>query len=643
MNNYEEEVDLPFKLPTRFYGAMLAVWQMRKDLQNRFPLHSQDELRYQSFLAWCTLHGRREYAALRQLSAWDESLSNPGNLPTLEKDPLAKMFTTGMSLLGIAQYDDIRWPILCRTSARRSLWRKYWRKIHAELKMTIPEWQLMLMARYYDHSIESMILDIGYGFQRRKILKNPALYIRKYNLEKVAEYFQKHALQSQKGSVAPETSAETHNNAPANTIIFSNKEMRLGKIVSYVPQWLLKLFRFTTLIRLNNTPASAESAVMKQIAVNSPIAPQIHYPFGVNLFGYAQGELGQGEDLRMLAATFDLANIPFCIINIRPGNNISQNDNTVDHWISEQPKFGINIFCMTGIEHLRYYLQCGKKVFEGRYTIGLWPWELPSWPDSWAHVYTLVDEIWGISAFTSNAYKKAPIPITTMPLPVLVEPIAEKTRKDFGLPEQDYLFIYSFDLSSTLTRKNPQALIDAFLLAFPQNEEELAVGLVLKINNVEKMNLNWRRIKKKVKDDRRIKIIEGTFARDEVLALYKCCNCFVSLHRSEGFGRGIVESLMLDLDVIATGYSGNMDYSEASRLLLVDFTLRGIKEDEYFLPNGQSWAEPSISQSAKYMRQLTENSRLDRDNYKAFERYLPATVSATYEQKLHLVFEKHKA
>ena len=98
---------------------------------------------------------------------------------------------------------------------------------------------------------------------------------------------------------------------------------------------------------------------------------------------------------------------------------------------------------------------------------------------------------------------------------------------------------------------------------------------------------------------------------------------------------------MLDLDVIATAYSGNMDYSEAKRLLLVDFTLRDIKEGEYFLPNGQSWAEPSTSQSAKYMRQLAKNH--DRTDHETFERYLPIKVRSKYEQKLHLVFEKNKA
>ena len=247
---------------------------------------------------------------------------------------------------------------------------------------------------------------------------------------------------------------------------------------------------------------------MQQIPAESSTSPQIRHPFGVNLIGYAHGELGQGEDLRMLAETFVHANIPFCIINVRPGDNISQNDHTVNNWLSEQPQYGINIFCMTGVEHLRFYLQCGNSIFKGRYTIGLWPWELPLWPDLWSHAYALVDEIWGISEFTSLAYRNAPLLVTTMPLPVSVNPIADKSRYDFGLPAKDYLFIYSFDLSSTLTRKNPMALIEAFKLAFPNGETNSSVGLVLKINNADKLNLQWRSIKRKTANDPRIKIIE---------------------------------------------------------------------------------------------------------------------------------------
>lgn len=338
-----------------------------------------------------------------------------------------------------------------------------------------------------------------------------------------------------------------------------------------------------------------------------PVPKQIgEYPFGVNLFGYSAGELGIGEDLRMLARAFECANVPFCIVNVAPGRNVSQKDLSVQQWVVDEPVYAFNIFCMTGFEMCRYVLESGLANLESKYNIGLWPWELEDWPSTWRHAYTLVDEIWGISEFTANSYRAAPVPVVPMPLPVVISDIASLGRPHWNLPTSAYLFVFSFDMNSTISRKNPRAVIEAFKQA-AQDRHTDEVGLVLKISHSDSNAAAWREIKKLIAGDSRIHVIAREMRKPEVLALYSCCDCYVSLHRSEGFGRALAEAQLLGLALIATGYSGNLDFCSPPTDL-VDYQLVSLGDGDYPNGAGQRWADPDAAHGARLMRDSMERS-----------------------------------
>jgi hypothetical protein len=360
------------------------------------------------------------------------------------------------------------------------------------------------------------------------------------------------------------------------------------------------------------------------------------FPFGVNLFGYAQGEIGIGEDVRLLALALKSQNIPFVIVNIKPGADVSQKDNSVDHWISKNACYAINIFCITGIEQVRYACEKGLAIFEARYNIGFWPWELPQWPASCTHAFGMVDEIWGISRYTANAYRRAQRPVYVMSLPVTIDNISTMSREAFRLPEEDYLFVFSFDFNSTLVRKNPIAVINAFHKAFPLGGSE-KVGLVLKASHVNAMNKEWKKIQRLIHRDSRIHLIDTTLRRPEVLALYKCCDCYVSLHRAEGFGRGLAEALMLDLQLIATGFSGNIDFCTKERVGLVRYQRKEVGRMEYFHADGQNWADPDIDHVAELMQNIRSNPRPLEP--RTFE-FSPATLGVRYAKRLDEIKQK---
>lgn len=338
-------------------------------------------------------------------------------------------------------------------------------------------------------------------------------------------------------------------------------------------------------------------------------------PFGVNLIGYVFGQLGIGEDLRMAARAMLAADIPFTLIDFQPGKDIPQNDRSLAAYVAVEGEYAINIFCMTALEYGRFYAERGNKQLEGRYNIGYFPWELNRCPDEWEDLVQHVDEVWVSTQHTYNAF----FPVTTKP--ILIMPMAvelgkisnfgtqEQTRQHFGLLPKAKLFCFSFDLNSSIHRKNPEACVEAFLQAFPADKfSKNAVGLVIKIHPPTRHHSVWEKLKQTAAKDERIQIIQVTLSRPDLLALYQCCDCFLSLHRAEGFGRGIAEAMQLGLHVITTGYSGNMDFCDEPYADLVEYTLVKIKKGQYPFGVRQVWANANISHAANLMRAFFDNT-----------------------------------
>lgn len=385
------------------------------------------------------------------------------------------------------------------------------------------------------------------------------------------------------------------------------------------------------------------------------IAPEVRVPFkdrplGVNLIGYAFGQLGIGEDARMAARALLAVNFPVAILNFSPGANIPQNDHSMQNHVTEHGSFAFNIFCMTALENGRYYAERGLHQFRDRYNIGYWPWELSRWPKQWETMLDLVDEVWVSSQHTFDAL--APVcskPIHLMPMAVELGEVRKFSsikvaREHFGLPPNARLFCFSFDLNSSFHRKNPQACIDAFLQAFPSEAFSCdKVGLVIKVHRPTTRHVAWEKLKTLAKKDPRIHIIENTLSRPDLLALYKACDSYVSLHRAEGFGRGIAEALQLGLYVITTGYSGNLDFCRPPNAGLVRYQLVKLKKGQYPHGDGQVWADVDVTHAAELMRKFV--SCKNRREYPAlcdWSAFSAAAVGVQYRQRLEQIWRYSK-
>lgn len=531
-----------------FYGLHLAIWQLRdKDLQYSCHLHS--EAGRKKFLAWCVVHGRKEYRALKDLDVFWKFLSMPADIPKTE-------WSVGISrflYLAMAEREDIGIDPELKTPDQQKealFWFFFsggWRELGLSYR-DIPVWQKRFWLNT-DDICESRFA--GFIYDQRPDLQQA------FNLDTDSG---KQGFRHWLGHHAP-------------------KETFLDLLLKPNP----------LACEQNHLNGSQQSSA----------------EFGVNLIGYAFGELGIGEDVRMAAQALDVMGIPFTVINFPPGDNIRQNDKSVAEWVSDKAIYSINVVCLTALEHLRLYVERGAELFKGYYNIGYWPWELQDWPENWKHCFNLVDEVWASSRHTYRAVRKAtPLPVKYMPMAVALpdglDVSVPKPITRFKLPKDKYLFVFSFDGNSFIQRKNPGAVIKAFTHAFAASDSD--VGLVVKCMRPDSKNPVWQQITALAAKDDRILIIDEMLSKLDVMELYRACNCFVSLHRAEGFGRGIAEALLLGLDVIATNYGGNVDFCRKAGAYLVAYKSIALKKEDYVEGSGKYWAEPDIEDAVRAMK-----------------------------------------
>lgn len=360
---------------------------------------------------------------------------------------------------------------------------------------------------------------------------------------------------------------------------------------------------------------------------------------GVDLFGYTRGELGIGEDVRMLSQALAEVAVPHAAIDVRPDPSVRLQDLRLDGRLADSPAHRAVVFAMTGVETVRVAATRGLAELRGRYVIGHWPWELPAWPRCWSGAYDLIDEIWTISRYTRDAFAAdAPVPVLLMP-PAVALPDGYRRwhRSDFGLPESAFLFHFSFDFLSYPHRKNPWACLEAFRRAFPSPGEP--VGLVVKTMRADRRTPAWRRLSKAALADPRVVLVDRTMARDETIGLMACTDCYLSLHRAEGFGRGLAEAMLLERPVIATGYSGNADFVTDATGFPVDYRLTAVRPGQYPGGEGQRWAEPDIDHAAAQMRRVYEDpaaaGRIAEAGRRHAERvFAPAAAGTRYRDRL---------
>lgn len=250
-----------------------------------------------------------------------------------------------------------------------------------------------------------------------------------------------------------------------------------------------------------------------------------------------------------------------------------------------------------------WYPRAGLGMRPGVRRIAVWYWEMEDIPAEWVPQLGWPDEVWAPTRFLADTFRKyVRVPVVPMLPGVELPPFTPLPRSHFGLSDERFVFLFSFDWFSTPVRKNPFGLIDAFRRAFRPDEP---VDLVLKVSRGEACPERFGELKAAA-DVAEVRVLNEVLPRAELLALMACADCYVSLHRSEGLGLGLAESMLMGKPVIGTAYSGNLDFMTDANSYLVRCGRAACTEDASPYQKGYVWGDPDLDHAAELMRRVYE-------------------------------------
>ncbi len=328
------------------------------------------------------------------------------------------------------------------------------------------------------------------------------------------------------------------------------------------------------------------------------------YTAKVALTGQWSAPTGRGEDVRCSAISLQAAGFSDFLIVDSETHQVLRPDGSLLP-TSCKVEVEVNILHLNAdTAYADWRLMQRLRVF-AKTSVGFWAWELERLPSYWRHSFSFFDEIWASTRFAKAAFSREQLrPVRLMPMAVFV-PAAQREcgRRELDLPTDATVFLFVFHFGSFVSRKNPEAVVRAFLEAFPAGDEK--VYLVIKTMGAED---DYERLEQlnMLCADPRISLRDIRLARDELVGLIKASDAFVSLHRSEGFGRGPAEAMLLGRPTILTAYSGTNDFATSKCTYLVDYELVPVVAGEYIGVEGQNWADPKVATAARHMRNIYE-------------------------------------
>lgn len=331
-------------------------------------------------------------------------------------------------------------------------------------------------------------------------------------------------------------------------------------------------------------------------------------PFGVNVFGYVYAESGVGEHTRLLIAALRAAGVPYSVVPLNHSGSRQQADFAADG--PDTASYPVHLVSLNADQIEGFYRERGPELFADRYTIGLWAWEVEAFPDWLAAKAEYVDEIWANSTFSARAIAaQVDKPVFAFSLPV-AEPVGPFAgRTELNLPA-GFLVLFVFDFDSVAARKNPLGAVQAFRRAFAAGE---GPQLLIKTVNAARHPREAAELRAAAADRPDIEIRDGYLSPGHQRSLMNACDLYLSLHRSEGFGLTLAEAMAHGKPVVATAYSGNLDFMSDDMGFLVPFRLAEIGPGRAPYPAFGRWAEPDLDSAARALRRAWENPEDSRE------------------------------
>ena len=171
---------------------------------------------------------------------------------------------------------------------------------------------------------------------------------------------------------------------------------------------------------------------------------------------------------------------------------------------------------------------------------------------------------------------------------------------------------------------------------------EEGIRHVIKVQNKSGNEDDFDALREEVESLPGTVLLSETLKRYEVYELQSACDCFVSLHRSEGFGLSIAECMYLGKPVISTDWSATAEFVNGGNGIPVKCSLTRLPETIGPYAKGQIWADPDIDHAADAMKLLATDpyqcERLGAGGRKTIEeRFSPAAIGARYRRRLDAI------
>lgn len=390
--------------------------------------------------------------------------------------------------------------------------------------------------------------------------------------------------------------------------------------------------------------------ILDQIAVNLPTnyLSFNHHNYSqnvpdLNIIGYLCAETGVGHAGRMMAQSLETSELNIKGFNVTTNVLARQEDTRLNHLLSQEIDGKIHIYNVNADQLGIVKNEINAISKPPLYKINMPFWELSKFPPIWLKNYENINEIWAPSRFIQTTLQTAiSIPVIWMPPAVTIDEIPKIDRSFYNLPENTFLFHFNFDFSSYATRKNPVAVIDAYRLAFRNYYAEIPTALVIKTMGYDSESKNLQQLIEFIDGESDVIIINQQMTHNEALGLMNCCDCYISLHRSEGFGYTLAEAMLLGKPVISTNYSGTKDFINYQTGFPVDYQLISLETHEYPCAEGQKWANPDINHAAWLMKQVIKDefqtkTIAKQGQEKILQDYSPQIVGKRYINRLHQI------
>lgn len=381
------------------------------------------------------------------------------------------------------------------------------------------------------------------------------------------------------------------------------------------------------------------AAALPPIADTEPVDVQVIGPFAK--------ASGLGQAVRLSAAVLEKTTLTRNYVDFDLDNPQPEGFSNVGQRGSYR-KARINLIHLNA-ESVPQAFAYGPDVYSGAYNIGYFFWELNSPAACHYLALEILDEVWVSTGYGKAIYtREGGIPVFNAGMSFEEVPDINRVRARASVESRirclpsDFVFLAVFDSYSFVQRKNPLGVIRAFQKAF---KDEAGVLLLLKTQNRDKIDdpaqiRIWNQIDAAVSGDHRITVINETLAYDDLLELKKGCDCYVSLHRSEGWGFGMIEAMNLRLPVVCTGYSGNMEFCSEETAWIVGYKEMELRRDDYiYVRPGQKWAEPDLTDAARQLRAVhadvkERELRVDRAWNNVQQNFSISAIGARYQQRL---------